>query len=451
MNNYFKRNSELIFYISVCIGIAINSSSFTIVAAMFEAAALPVVILATILAGLICIVIADAVSELASKFPSSPGVRTYFKRAFPEKHSLFLVYLYMVFIILAGAVESSLFAHIFNRLFPSVNPLLLLIGMLTFTVISNLYGYVLPRVLQVLTTVIVIVILLFLGIYGIAGHGAGSPAQHLMQMQLSDLYTALPLAAGMAIFLYVGFEWVAPLGFSRESYKKLIPFSMPAGIAVNIVVYSVFAIGLAFMIPRDVVAKEILPQLLLADGVLPFFGKILIAVLAATCTISTFNAGLLGGSKLVYALARERKLPPTLVRVSMKTGQPYMAILLIGVTVCITGIATHLLHMELLLATAATSMMTIIYAAILFASNRLRGKKVSLSKEEYKPVFSGKIKIIIAVFLLLIGGLVIFSLPGQEISTLITFVCMVLLAFCFTGLYSAKANTPAELSKINQQ
>lgn len=403
---------------------------------MFDVASLPIIILAIILAGIFCIVIADSVSELANRFPSAPGVRTYFKKAYSEKYSLFLVYIYVVFVIIAGAVESSLFAHIFHQLFPGVNSFLILTLMLLFTVMSNLYGYVLPRLLEVLTTIIVLVILIFLGFYGMSYGGVQGTGSSFAYLVPKDLYGSLPLAVGLGIFLFVGFEWVAPLGFSRQSYKRKIPISMPIGIIVNIFVYIIFCVGLANLIPHETIAKEILPQLKLANGVLPFFGKFVIIVLAASCTVSTFNAGMLGGSKLIYALARERKFPPYLVKVSMRTGQPYVAIIFIGISVGILAVLTHILKMELLLATCATSIITLIYASILFASNRLRGRESSLTKEHYVPMFSKYPKIVLGVILLLIGLSVVFSIPGSELETFLVLMLCVSIAWCCTWVYS---------------
>lgn len=436
----FKNKSELIFYVSICVGIAINSSSFTIVSAIFDVATLPIIITSVFLAGIFCIIISDSVSELANKFPSSPGVRTYFKKAFSKNYSLFLVYLYVIFIIIAGAVESSLFAYIYNELLPDVNPIAILTLMLSATIIMNLNGFALPRVLQIFSTIVLIGILLFLGFYGMSSGAVSNTNPTLEKTTFLDTAISLPMALGFAIFLFVGFEWVTPLGFSRESYKKKIPISMPLGIIINIVIYCIFIIGLANLISQKEIANEILPQLKLAQGVLPNYGKYLIVFLATTCTISTFNAGLLGGSKLIYALAREKKFPSYLIKVSMKTGQPYIAIIFIGLFVEIIAILTHLFELELLLATCATSIMTLIYASLLIASNRLRGKTSSLTVETYKPVFSQNLKKLSALILISIGISIIFSLPGSELTIIKVLVILILIAFFLMKKYNRVNN-----------
>ena len=70
----------------------------------------------------------------------------------------------------------------------------------------------------------------------------------------------LPAAIAMAIFLFIGFEWVTPLGLRPSSYERLIPNSMPIAITTNMVTYSFFAIGISFQLTPSEISAVSIPQ-----------------------------------------------------------------------------------------------------------------------------------------------------------------------------------------------
>lgn len=433
-----KKIKETLFYISICIGIAINTSSFAIIAGMFIGSSVILVLVSIVLAGFFCIIISDSVSELASRYPSAPGVRTYFKKAFSEKSSLFLVYSYLIFVIIAGAVESSLFAYVYKLWIPEANSFLLYTLMLSIIVLANLVGFKLSRDLQILATILLVTLILFLGASGIINNSSAFTTDHfsITNFSISDSVVQILYATGLSIFLFIGFEWVTPLGYSRDSYKNRIPLSMPFSILFNVVVYSVFIIGLSLVMSDELIAKELLPQIQLSKLIFPEYGKYIVISLASVCIISTFNAGIMGGSKLIYALGREKKLPSFFVKKSLSNGVPYVAILALGVTVELLTVFINTSNLELTFATAATAIMCMIYIALIIAAKKIE-KKNPGRKAAYIGKFSYKIKSVVMVVLFVIGALTVFSIPDQEIEIftilLVTFLLSILLTKKFSG------------------
>src|SRR5262249_47002980 len=140
----------------------------------------------------------------------------------------------------------------------------------------------------------------------------------------------LPTITGMSIFLFVGFEWVTALGYNRNSYNKLIPRAMYTSIIINIIVYSLVVIGLDSQLTRfDIVATPI-PHVSLCTKILGNNGVLLAVLLSCLAILSTFNAGVMGGSRLIYALSREGNLPTWCGTISLRTGTPIGAVLLLG-------------------------------------------------------------------------------------------------------------------------
>ena len=100
-----KKAFELGFYVTFGAGIAFGISSFTILSELFKVASSFWLVISICLAGVVCMLLSSAIAELASMYPSAPGVRTYLKVALPPRTSLFLVYLYLIFMIMVAGID----------------------------------------------------------------------------------------------------------------------------------------------------------------------------------------------------------------------------------------------------------------------------------------------------------------------------------------------------------
>lgn len=427
-----KKRKELFFYITVCVGTALSSSSFTVMAGMFETIHGIWVIISAILAGLFCVFIADSIAELSKRFPSAPGIRTYFKKALSARSSLFFVYFYFIFILIIGSVESCMFSLVFKQMFPGANTSLIITCMLSLIVLFNLVGLSLPRNVQMITTSVVVVAMLFIGI---AGGYSGRHNISSMVNSIKDLDQVkwIPLTFGMAIFLYVGFEWVAPLGISPQSYKKLIPISMPIGITINIIIYSIFLSGLCLVIPNGQLSGNIFLHVKYSVAILGTFGPLFALTLSTLVIISTFNSGIMGGCRLIYALGREGNLPKAVTKLS-SAGVPYIAILLLGVLICLFSLMVNSLGLILVCAAVGSSMICFIYAALIISGIIIKSRLANLP-EGYKSWFPEKLKPSLVVILCIIGLLTLFSISGQYIQTITIFFITVGVAFLLSLAY----------------
>ena len=366
-----KKAFELGFYVTFGAGIAFGISSFTVISEMFRVAPSSFWLIVSIcLAGLLCMMISSCIAELASMYPSAPGVRTYLKVALPPRTSLFLVYLYLIFMIMVAGIESYLFAQIVRALFPQLPALALVLALLALTVVVNLLGLELPRGVQMFTTTALIVSVLVLGAIGSAPSLAHLhfSAKIFNEHPLSQIGGAL----GAAVYLFIGFEWVTMMGFSAKSYERRIPLSMPLAILTNIVAYSVFALGLATQIPVGAITASPIPQL-------PYFiqmfgprGTYVALALSILAIISCFNAGVMGGSRLVHAMAREGNFPKSWGVISLRTGAPIGGVLVLGTLASIASVLIVTYELEEVAAIVGAAIVCFVYAAFIWAILHLR-------------------------------------------------------------------------------
>lgn len=367
-----KQRGEFLFYVSVGAGMALATISFTMLSGLFEAATGGWVILGMVLGGAMCGVIASSVGELAGMFPSAPGIRTYLKAAFGNRPSLFLVHLYLIFLIMIAGAESYLFSLVVAQVAPAIPQMVVIFALLGGVVLVNLYGLELPRNVQMVTAFVLLAILCAAGIAGIvAGPPAGGgPAPE--GLGFSGSAGLLPLVATMAIFLYVGFEWVTPLGLRPQAYERSIPLAMLTAILANVVACGLFASGMASTMPREAITATFIPQVPYLDGLLGRAGVWLAVGVSGMACISTFNAGIMGSSRLIFALTRESLLPQWAGTINPDTGAPRGAVLFMGALAAIAATVVVALDAPLLAALIGSAIIAFVYAAFTLAVLRLR-------------------------------------------------------------------------------
>jgi ethanolamine permease len=378
--------------------------------------------------------LSSSIAELASMYPSSPGVRTYLKVALPPRTSLFLVYLYLIFMIMVAGIESYLFALVVRQLFPHLPALAVVITLLVCTVVVNLLGLELPRGVQMFTTTALILSVLFLGVAGAAPHlsnlhwGANMFSGHPLS-QISD-------ALGSAIYLFIGFEWVTMMGFSAKSYEHKIPISMPLAILTNIVAYCIFAMALAARMSTDAVTASAIPQL-------PYFvqmfgprGAYVGLALSILAIVSCFNAGVMGGSRLIYALAREGNFPKSWGTLSITTGAPIGGVLVLGVLATIASVIIVSFELEEVAAVVGSGIVCCVYAAFVWAVLRLR-KTQPNARRTFRSPLPIWLHWVLIVALPAAGVGALFGIKGKTVQVLATTAGLVVVS-AVTVLWSTK-------------
>jgi amino acid transporter len=429
-----KKAFELAFYVTFGAGIAFGISSFTILSELFKVASSFWVIVSICLAGFVCMLLSSAIAELASMYPSAPGVRTYLKVALPPRTSLFLVYLYLMFMIMVAGIESYLFALVVRQLFPQIPALAVVLTLLACTVIVNLLGLELPRGVQMFTTTALILSVLFLG-----ATGAGS---HLSNLHWNaNVFSGHPLsqigdALGSAVYLFIGFEWVTMMGFSAKSYERKIPISMPLAILTNIVAYCVFSLALATRIPVSAITETAIPQLPYFVQIFGPRGSVVGLVLSILAIVSCFNAGVMGGSRLIYALAREGNFPKSWGKMSLTTGAPIGGVLALGGMAAIASVIIVSFELEEVAAVVGSAIVCCVYAAFMWAVLRLR-KTQPNARRTFRSPLPVWLHWVLIVALPLAGVFALFGIKGKTFQVLATTIGLVVISGV-TTLWSTK-------------
>jgi amino acid transporter len=420
-----KKAFELGFYVTFGAGIAFGISSFTILSELFKVASSFWLVVSICLAGVVCMLLSSSIAELASMYPSAPGVRTYLKVALPPRTSLFLVYLYLIFMIMVAGIESYLFALVVRQLFPQLPALAVVLTLLACTVVVNLLGLELPRGVQMFTTTALILSVLCLGAAGAATHLGNLhwDSRVLSDRPLSQISDAL----GAAVYLFIGFEWVTMMGFNAKAYERRIPISMPLAILTNIIAYCIFALALATRIPVESIKATAVPQLPYFVQIFGPRGSVVGLVLSILAIVSCFNAGVMGGSRLVYALAREGNFPKSWGTLSLRTGAPIGGVLVLGTLASIASVIIVSFELEEIAAVVGSAIVCCVYAAFMWAVLRLR-KTQPNARRTFRSPLPVWLHWVLIVGMPIAGASALFGIKGKTVEVLATTIGLVVIS-----------------------
>ncbi len=435
-----KGKKEILFYISVGAGLAFGTSSFTMLAGLFGVVPGVWVCLGIILAGLVCMAIASSVAELASRYPSSPGIRTYLKVALGNKVSLFLVHAYLIFIVLIAGVESYVFALVVQSAFPDVSAYAIVLVVLGIIIFTNLLGLDLPRWLQMLTTYLLVAIIIVLGLMGFFDSSA--PGSNTLRFDTGENMhnlIFLPAATAMGIFLFIGFEWVTPLGFKPASYRKKIPNSMLIAILINLIAYVCFSLGMPVQLNEADIPPNAIPQIDYFVKLLGKGGLYFALILSFFAAFSTFNAGIMGASKLIFILAREKCLPSWCAIISERTGVLKGAIWTLGILAIISALFVVSFQLEFIFAVIGSAIICFIYAAFILSLILLK-RKTKAPLNAYQSKVPLLLRWFIVIALPAMGIQALLSQPERTYEPVIGMMLVLLAAFGLT-LWSLRAQS----------
>ncbi|MFC4008173.1 APC family permease [Nonomuraea purpurea] len=181
-------------------------------------------------------------------------------------------------------------------------------------------------------------------------------------------------AAGLLFFAFAGYARIATLGEEVRDPARTIPRAVGIALAITLVVYTLVAVAALRTLQPELLARSTAP---LADLVTQAGAGWLAPVVrvgAAVASLGALLALLLGVSRTVLAMARERDLPAALAVVHQERQAPRRAELAVGAAAIVL-----LLVADLRGAIGFSSFGVLVYYAIANAS------ALTLSRDEGAP------------------------------------------------------------------
>jgi APA family basic amino acid/polyamine antiporter len=179
-------------------------------------------------------------------------------------------------------------------------------------------------------------------------------------------------AAGLLFFAFAGYARIATLGEEVRDPARTIPRAIAIALGITLVVYAVIAVVVLAQLGGETLSSATAP---LADAVAAAGHPGLVPVVRVGATVAALGALLaliLGVSRTVLAMSRDRHLPVSLAAVHQRFDSPHRAEIAVGVVVAVLAAVTDVRG-----AIGFSSFAVLVYYAIANAAAfTLRGKVI---------------------------------------------------------------------------
>jgi amino acid transporter len=360
-----------------------------------------------LIAGILCLLSAMCFSELTALYPTAAGIKLYIQNAFNEKTAVAISMFYVIGGASIVGVESYLLSSVLlETMGVIIHPLvdrffwqlifILLVGYI------NYRGVVLTGRIQDFLTYLMLGFLICVGLYTFAVKGVDlSSAINNPKFTLENIFTA----TAVGIFLFIGFEWVAPLAEETEDYR-MVGKGMMLAIGLLSITYSIFVVAMyTGLTPEQIESGTTIPHILFARNLFGPTGVAVFIFMSILASFTSFNSGVLNNSRFIYAMARANILPRIFSKLHPDHASPWMAISLIVCFAVILSMFTLLTGKYMFIVIMAAALECFIYVVVALCVLRLR-KKLPDKERAYRVPFGKVIPVFtIVIFTLLMVGM----------------------------------------------
>jgi len=326
MNTQLKRTLGFWSCFSVAVGLVVASSTMVSLGQGMGIAGGGFVI-AMIAAWILQYFSAQSYAELSCMMPHSGGIRTYTRVAMGALPAVVATILGFVVPNLFAiptelAVASSVLSDTF---FPGISPLVFggfILGLLT---ITNILGVDIFAKLQVVFTFTMIISMTLLGLIGLTGIGA-APVPELPEIPFNAMGTGVFSLTALAIWLYIGIEFVTPLAQETKNPERNIPRAMVLGLVVIFAVNLVYGFASLKYVPAEQLASSNHPHVDMALAILGQPGVIWISIVSIFASASSISTVIAVVPRMLYSMALSHELPKVFRKIHPTFRTPWVSI-----------------------------------------------------------------------------------------------------------------------------
>jgi amino acid transporter len=373
-------------------------------------------VVAVLMATVLVIIAALAYGELVSTYPTAAGNRVFLKKPLGDVIALALSLMWIFILLGAAGVEGYVVGYILHYLISLyvggialtiLSPLVLSLIVMTLILAINILGVEISGNFQMGITYFIAASLIVISIISIFIFRNTVP-QTITNIGNFNLIDALS-AAAIGVYFFLGFGRVTTLGEEAVDYKRGLPLSIPIGVSILGIVFIFITTAIFMRVPITSLISMLIPQVLLGKYLLGSEGAIFMIIVSVLMSFSTFNAGVLGTSRLVYALGREGTLPRFLGKIHRRYFTPYTSLLfLYAIAVLMVFIITYTRSFSIPLYVAA-GFDSFMYAAIGYSA--LWHVRHKLGSTSFHVRGGSIIYLIATVIFTLLGILLLITTP----------------------------------------
>jgi amino acid transporter len=282
-------------------------------------------------------------AAMSRAFPVAGSVYSYAQRGLSEIAGFFAGWLILLDYILIPALLYLFSAIALQPIFPNVPEWLWLIGFVSFNVVVNLIGIEFTaRANRYLLAIELVVLALFVALGLIAlygGHGAGGLSLRPVYDPGVFSIATVAGATSIAVLSFLGFDGISTLSEENSGDRNSVG---------RATVLSLLLVGVLFML-QTWIATDLSNGMRfsspgtafyeiarLAGGV--WLEWIVLGAVALSSGIANAMAAQAATSRILFAMARDRKLPAVLARIHPRYQTPYVSTLLVALVSLLVGL-----------------------------------------------------------------------------------------------------------------
>jgi amino acid transporter len=392
--------------VSSSAGMALASSSYIACLQISAMVAGELAWISILVAGCCCLLSAMCFSELTSQYPSAAGIKLFIQNAFGERTAIVIGMFYVVLGISIVGAESYILSMVLTdsitMISPGVDRAIWLGFFIVFVAYVNYRGVKIAGTAEDIMTFVMLTSLVLIAAYTISKYGVDfSTALREGKFTVSNVINA----AGLGVFLFVGFEWVSPLAEETTDYR-MIGKGMLIAIGILCIVYSLFSVAVwVGLTPEQRLSGTPIPHIVLGKNLFGATGVIFFVCMSILASVTSFNAGLLNTSRFTYAMARDNVLPKVFSKLHLDYATPWVSILALVVFALVLSVLIFVTGQYMFVIMIGASLECFIYVVMALCVLRLRKKHPDKPRDFKIPLGPVLPVITIVVFGVLLLGI----------------------------------------------
>lgn len=284
-------------------------------------------------AGIGAIIMALALGNVARRMPKVGGCYAYTRAGFGDFAGFLIAWGYWISVWSAMAAIAVAFVGYLGFLFPTISAspsFSILAGLIAIWVLVgvNLKGIREMATLQLITSLLKLSPLVFIGVYGLV---SVTPATFDAYTPLNGPFiTLFSTAIAITMFSFMGLDAITVPAEDVINPKRTIPKALILGTATAALVYFISTYAVMGILPQNELIVSTAP---FADAAMTLIGPLgggLIAVGALVSCFGALNSNLCCAGQIPMAAARDKLFPSPFARMN-KNGVPDIAIIVAGV------------------------------------------------------------------------------------------------------------------------
>ena len=341
---------------------AIIGAGIFVVTGIAARVAGPAFIAGLLIAGVAAACNALSSAQLAAAYPESGGTYEYGYRVLSPRFGFAAGWLFLVSKLAAGGTVALGFGAAVEEIWPGMSGRGAALAATVVLTAANYFGI---KKAGRLNTAVVGVSVSVLVLFVVTGMPAFK-ASNLSPFAPAGIQGVLE-AAALLFFAYTGYARIATLGEEVHDPRKTIPRAIVIALAISFVLYVAVSLIAVGAIGAEAMGRTASP-LQTAAAVFPTKSIAnVVGVGAMTAMLGVLLSQVFGISRMVFAMARRRDLPPPLAHIHPAHAVPERAVLLAGAIIVVVALVGTLQWVV----AAATFTILVYYAVTNLAALRM--------------------------------------------------------------------------------